>query len=273
VRAVRTLGHVVAELRWAARTCAGPRSLATYVCDVLLLRVLRFVPALGGERLRTIRLRDGTVLTYRGNRGDIRAVAEVWVQEVYRLPVAAPQVRTLVDLGANIGFASLWIARRYGCERVVAVEPDPDNARIAGLNLARNGIAAEVVNAAVGPVEGTARFARSRDSMLGRLDAGGEVQVRVMSPAAVLARLDGGADLLKLDIEGAEEALARADTAWLDGVRLIIGELHPLTSDAQLVVRALAERGFAVLPAGAVFRHGQTAFYRPGTDVPLLMGG
>jgi FkbM family methyltransferase len=273
VRGASTVGNVLAELRWGVFACAGPRSLATYALDVIRLRVLRLAPRLARGRLRTIRLRDGTVLSYRANRGDIRAIGEIWVHEVYRLPVSEPRPRTLVDFGANIGLASLWLARRYGCERVFAVEPDPDNARIADLNLARNGVQREVVTAAVGPADGRARFARSSDSMLGMLDEAGDVEVAVVSPAAVLARLGGDADLLKLDIEGGEEGLARADTAWLDRVRLIIGELHPLTSDAQLVVRALAERGFAVLPAGAVFPHGQTVFYRPGTDVPLLMGG
>jgi FkbM family methyltransferase len=248
--------------------------MVVYASDVLLLRVLRLFPSLAQDRLRRIVLRDGTNLVYRGNRGDIRSIGEIWVQEVYKLPVAEPTVRSLVDMGANIGLASVWFARRYGCEAIVAVEPDPDNARIAAMNFARNHVNGKVINAAVGPRDGTARFARSPDSMLGTIDDEGEIEVAVLSPATILSLLDAdGLDVLKLDIEGGEVALAHGDLAWLDDVRLIVGELHPMTSDAEAVVRALASRGFALLPAGAVFPDGQSAFYRPGVEVPLLKDG
>jgi FkbM family methyltransferase len=262
---------MLGELRWARRSCATRRSLVTYARDVVLLRLLRVWPRLASSRVRRIRLRDGSVLAYRGNRGDIRSIGEVWVQRVYRLPVAAPRGGTLVDLGANIGLATVWLAREYGCHTVVAVEPSPDNARLVRENLEANRIRAEVLEAAVGPHDGTARFARSADSTLGQLDEEGDISVRVVSPDAVLAALPAGAavDILKLDIEGGEVALMQGDLDWLARVRLIIGELHPDTSDAAAVVSALADREFSMIPAGSVFAHGQTTFYRPRGDVAL----
>lgn len=52
--------------------------------------------------------------------------------------------RTFVDVGANIGTTSLPAAALWGAERVIAVEPDPDNFAILQFNVARNGLASKV---------------------------------------------------------------------------------------------------------------------------------
>jgi FkbM family methyltransferase len=54
----------------------------------------------------------------------------VWFDEVYRLPFDEPS-GTLLDLGANIGLTSVWLAKKYQIERVIAVEPDRTNAILA----------------------------------------------------------------------------------------------------------------------------------------------
>jgi FkbM family methyltransferase len=52
-------------------------------------------------------------------------------------------------------------------------------------------------------------------------------------------------DLLKIDIEGAEEAVFSADTSWLDRIRNIVIELHSKEcSDA--FFKAIAGRGYRI---------------------------
>jgi tRNA1(Val) A37 N6-methylase TrmN6 len=68
---------------------------------------------------------------YRLNKGDLHSIREVWFEEAYRLPFEDPS-GTLLDLGANIGLTGVWLAKRYAIERVIAVEPDCDNAMLAG---------------------------------------------------------------------------------------------------------------------------------------------
>ena len=79
------------------------------------------------------------------------------MQEVYRLPERLRPAGVLVDLGANIGMASVWYSRRYGIDRVVAVEPVPANVAILRKNLAANSVANEIVRATVGPREARCR--------------------------------------------------------------------------------------------------------------------
>ena len=169
-------------------------------------RLLRVWRPRGRARLRTITLAHDTKVTYRCNRSDLLSLREVWVDEVYRLPTDA-RPRSFVDLGANIGLASVWFARTYRCELIVAVEPLPDNARLLRRNLQQNGIAATVLECAVGPPAGQAGFAPSEGPNSGRLAPDGGLAVEVCSMDGVLAALgahDGGADVVKIDIEGAE---------------------------------------------------------------------
>ena len=214
---VRAVGR---EIAGAARIAGDRRSFLRYAGDVILYRVLRLVPL--PARLRTIRLRDGSRITYRLNRGDILTVNEIWQTGSYRPPFPVDRLTTIVDLGANIGLTSVYLARRYGGS-VLAVEPSASNVALARRNLAQNGVAGEVVQAAIGPHDGTGRFARHRDFNSGRLDTDGD-PVSVLSMATLLARLGPEAriDLVKVDIEGGEAELFSGDLGWLRRVDAVI---------------------------------------------------
>jgi FkbM family methyltransferase len=246
----RGIGH---ELRGGFKLTADAPSFLRFATDVVLSRVVRHVPAAAalGNREHTIRVRGGVTLRYRLNRGDLQSLREVWIDEAYRLPFDV-NPKILVDLGANIGLSSVWLAREYGPTTIVAVEPSPENARLARMNLELNNISAEVVEAAVGASDGTVYFEDAQDSNMGHVATSGRA-VRQVSMRTVLERLPAGSeiDLLKMDIEGGEGPLldAAADLAWLGRVRSIIAETHRDVIDHPALVRTLESRGFRYLPA------------------------
>jgi FkbM family methyltransferase len=219
---VRGIGR---EMAMAFRHVSA-RSFPRYAIDIVLYRYMRVRVPKRADARRTIRLKNGVQLVYRLNRGDIQTVRAVWFQGTYRLPYDLPGDRgTLVDLGANIGLASVYLGRRYGFERLVAVEPLPENAELARLNLAINDISAEVVQAAVAPQAGQTTFVRANNHNSGLVapqDGGLPV---------VLVTVDEIAPepirLVKLDIEGGEGPLLTANTAWLDRTTGLIVEFHP----------------------------------------------
>ncbi len=252
----RGIGH---EIRGGYKLTADAPSFLRFAADVVLSRLAKHVPAAKGmhNQERTIRVRGGVTLRYRLNRGDMQSLREVWIDEVYRLPFeVAP--KHLVDLGANIGLSSVWLARNYGCTTIVAVEPSPENARLARMNLELNNIPAEVVEAAVGASDGTVYFQEEQESNLGHVASSGR-PVRQVSMRTLLERLPPGSeiDVLKMDIEGGEGPLleATADLAWLGRVRSIIAETHRDVIDHPALVRTLESKGFRYLPAhsGAKF--------------------
>jgi FkbM family methyltransferase len=243
----RGLAH---EMSGGLRLAADVPSLARFASDVLLSRFLPRLPLPNRDRERMIRVRGGIELHYRLNRGDIQSIREVWIDQCYRLPFEA-HPRSLVDLGANIGLTSLWFAHRYGCT-VLAVEPSPDNARIARLNLERNGVRAEVIEAAVGPRDGTARFDDAVNSNHGHLNAAGEGRpVTVVSMATLLQKVPAGAevDLVKMDIEGGEGPLLKENLGWLQRVRSLIAEFHPTLIDYPAAIKSIEDQGFRYFPA------------------------
>ena len=167
------------------------------------------------------------------------------------------------NLGANIGLTSLWLARRYGISRIVAVEPSSPNARLTRLNLFSNEVPAEVIEAAVGPNDGMASFETSADSNQGHLGKGG-TDVVVLSMPTLLAWLPGDAlvDLMKMDIEGGEQALLTGDLGWLSRVRSIVAEFHPDRVDYPGLVKRIQESGFKYFPSNSAGFENMDSFIR-----------
>lgn len=121
--------------------------------------------------------------------------------------------RVFVDIGANIGYYSLALARN-GAKRVIAVEPNPPVLGRLRYNLSINGLEEKTTVLPLGiGTEGTAQLyfsARSLDcaSLLKNLVAEGARSV----PVSVRPLLDVLLDLqieriggLKIDIEGTED--------------------------------------------------------------------
>jgi FkbM family methyltransferase len=250
MRVLRSILGLIREVRTIAARADGLSTVIRYATD--LVRVKLGHRSLLSDGLRTLRLRDGVIISYRLNRGDLQSIREVWLDEEYKLPEIAAPYGTLIDLGANIGLTSLWLAKTYNYHTVVAVEPSADNAEIVRVNLANNGINAVVVEAAVGPHDGTAVFATSAESNMGRLGTADEqgVEVKLMSMATILhdANVSGTIDLLKLDIEGGEEQLVNGDLSWLTGVRRIVAELHPAIVNTDKVIAAISAAGLEFQP-------------------------
>ncbi|HEX4077206.1 MAG TPA: FkbM family methyltransferase [Candidatus Acidoferrales bacterium] len=216
--------------------------------------------------IRKVRFKGGIDLCYRLNKGDLHGIREVWFDEAYRVPFEDPS-GTLLDMGANIGLTSVWLAKRYPFTRVIAVEPDPSNASLVRRNLELNGVNGEVLEAAIGPCEGTARFASNQSSNLGRVSDHG-VSVAMTTVDAVLknaaCRRFG---LVKIDIEGGEQQLFDGPTDWLASTDAIIAELHPTLADCSRIVETISKRGFEYIRSNSVFPDNMDCFKATAASV------
>jgi FkbM family methyltransferase len=241
---------------------ADVRSLFRFASDQFLVRLgpVARIPSLNAER--SIRLRDGAKLFYRLNRGDIQSIKEVYLNEVYRLPFST-KPGVLVDLGANIGMASLWLARKYGYSTIIAVEPSRSNAHLSRTNLRKNGLKAQVIEAAAGPTDGLALFEESEASNLGHIGPKGG-PVKMLSMQSILGNLPDGVfvDLVKLDIEGGEEPLLSGNLEWLNRIRAIIVEFHPGIVDCPKLATILQNAGFRYIKAGTAHKDSMDCFVR-----------
>jgi FkbM family methyltransferase len=175
---------------------------------------------------------------------------DIFVQRAleFRAKSDAPRV---LDCGANIGLASLFFKRRYPAARITAYEADPALFAIASGNLAANGAGdVELVNAAVWTSAGRVTF-RAEGTDSGMIDGlAGGVAGRAVDVASLRLRdiLAGDRlDLLKLDIEGAEDAVLADCEPVLDRVDAIVMDLHefdPTVRQAPRVLDRLTRAGF-----------------------------
>jgi FkbM family methyltransferase len=253
------------DVRRSISTAADIQSCVRLVLDFAFSRFIGLFSKMERDRVREIQFHDSIRVRYRLNKGDLQAIREIWFQESYRLPFDAPN-GVLLDLGANIGMASLWLAKKYPLTRVIAVEPDSNNAALAQQNLELNGIPSQVIEAAVGPQDGIARFASSEHSVTGKLSDAG-VSVPMISVASIIKKFEVSTfALVKIDIEGGEQALFDGPIDWLKHVHAIIIEFHPEIVDCRRLRQSVSSLGFQYIAANSFFPDNADCFVKVGKN-------
>ena len=167
------------------------------------------------------------ILLKRGRKG------EYAIDPVVRAALGAP--RTVLDIGANIGVSTLFLAGLFPEARVFAFEPVPDNCAL----LARNTSHLAQVQAlpvALGERDGEIRIFHSDNGAnfggFSRFEAGSDPSRTVAVPMRDARRqfaelAIAGADVVKIDVEGSEwEVLASLGPDFLRQTKFIMGELH-----------------------------------------------
>ncbi len=210
------------------------------------------------ERSRpfSIRTPRGTYsVRLRPRTGDLFIFHEIFTFKAYDLPaeLSVPgRIRTVLDLGANIGMASLYFHDLLAPQRLVAVEPSASNAALLAQNLGAFGEGVTVVQAAVGGESGEAVLEDpGAPTWGGRFHPGQGVGTPVrLATVPELLREQGleHVDLLKMDIEGAEESVFEGDLGWLSRVDVLILEVHTPRGWA-LFREAMDRHGFRILAA------------------------
>jgi FkbM family methyltransferase len=151
-----------------------------------------------------------------------------------------PDDARILDLGANIGLASLYFSWLFKESKTLAVEPDGANCDLLERNCA--GLIASgrlnLVRGFVGGADGSATIDRSDQSWAFRKAAApraGEEAIACLSMASLLARFPmERIDLLKCDIEGSELELFSDCSSWIHLVKNLIIEVHPPYSPEKL---------------------------------------
>jgi FkbM family methyltransferase len=160
---------------------------------------------------------------------DMFTVNEVFCREDY---AAGPNVRTVVDIGSNIGLSALYFLTRTPRSRVWCFEPVPRNVERLRHNLAQLAGRWDVAEVAVADRAGTVRFGTEESGRYGAIGRSGgrEIVVECLSVNDVLAGVLEEVehiDVLKIDTEGAELATANAiRPEYLDRIDLIYLELE-----------------------------------------------
>jgi FkbM family methyltransferase len=162
-------------------------------------------------------------------------MADVLLDAQYQCLLGLREVRTILDVGANIGATSVLLLNAYPDARIVALEPDPGNFAVLQKNIAPYGARAVALRMALWHQPEALAIERgsfrdggawsfqvrsSRDSESSEVDG--------ITLAELIQRYElDSIDILKIDIEGAERFVFESSiTPSLRHVKSIAIELH-----------------------------------------------
>jgi len=155
---------------------------------------------------------------------------EIFVEECYRFVAETPRPR-IIDCGSNVGLSILYFKRLYPGAQVTGFEPDPEAFHRLTDNIASHGLTDVALhNCALSDQEGELDFYRSdtRSLRMSLFRSRSDGQ-RISVPSRLLSSfVTEPVDLLKVDVEGAEEAVLRdlVGTGRLRMVRHLHLEYH-----------------------------------------------
>jgi FkbM family methyltransferase len=163
----------------------------------------------------------------------------------------------VVDAGANIGASALYLAQFDPRVHVCAIEPEPGNFSVLKTNC--TGLPITPIEAALASEAGKLWLT---DPGIGEWgfrvgEPSGKIQVTAITMAEILGKFESTRYeplICKIDIEGGESDLFRANDAWIDQFPLIIIELHdwllPGTSNSKNFLSAISKRNFDIVYRG-----------------------
>jgi FkbM family methyltransferase len=196
--------------------------------------------------LRTL----GPAVTLRSHTTDISVLKELLVGNTYEPLPQDDAVRTVVDLGANVGLSYRWLRARYPNARFVCVEPDPGNLEILRANVRAIDAQAIIHGACVGASERRVTMATTSGEWGFRMsDAdgdgdgdGGDVDVITMASLLEDAGFEH-VDVLKCDIEGAEAEVFADCGSWIGRVDAMSVECHSDVLATEALLASVSENG------------------------------
>lgn len=220
-----------------------PLAGGTLAAISIILRIRRDHTAIQSVLYR------GKTVKFRGH--DEQAIREVLIDEEYAFLsnfVESTPTPKILDVGAHIGTFAIWVFGVNANARVLSIEADPQTFQLTERNadtFANEGIEWHVLHSAAGSEDGRLLFlSDTGPSMSHRIDSAGNIAVPGISLMALLDKIapDGElVDLVKIDIEGSEEAFLCAAPDALKRIESLVIELHPQLCDTDHVQLLLGQ--------------------------------
>lgn len=182
----------------------------------------------------------------------------------------------ILDIGANIGLATLYFKKHYPMARITAVEPLSANFKLLEQNIFTNNLTdTQALQVALAPQAGTITLHTDQDndwhstaSIVEGNWTRSQTTVAKTVPAVTLSSLiNEPIDLLKIDIESAEQAVLNQALPKLNLVKQILCEFHPVAKqNLQALVKQLEKIDFKV----ELFKKGKLIPLKRATGLVLI---
>jgi FkbM family methyltransferase len=160
------------------------------------------------------------------------------------------KLKLILDLGANVGYSVRFWQQHFTDSRIIAVEPDCENAALLQKNAKIGGESVLVVPVCVtgwprqvflDKTGGEWSFSMSDLQTDESKSIEGLTLLQILERCAIPE--DDAIDLLKVDIEGAEAELFATSGTWLNRVRNMLVEIHQPRYSTQKFLEDLDSAG------------------------------
>lgn len=172
------------------------------------------------------------LVNFSGTLDEMHALVEIFIDRCYNPKI--DNVDNVLDLGANIGLATIWYSTEFpGC-KIDAYEPNPDVYKILKVNTERLKNT-RAFNMAISNRDSEKTFYisnRSFSSSTHEIPSGKKHTVLTRSLDSAIDNLGAKIDVIKIDIEG-EEYLALESAKKINEVNIILGESHPFKAGVE----------------------------------------
>jgi FkbM family methyltransferase len=210
---------------------------------------------------------DGKRFRLRKNSSDLMVYKQHWIREelkflVELLSEKEIKVQRIIDAGANIGLATAYLKTHFPKAAVICIEPDDSNFHQLKVNNDLNKLdEISFVKGGIWACKGMLNIhSNFRD---------GKEWARSLKPAEngngeiPVFRIDDileqfgweHADLLKIDVEGAEEVIfsSTESCSFLKRIKVITIEVHDTNKTGNIILKKLFENNFDVFFSGELW--------------------
>lgn len=229
-------------------------------------------PLLEATRIRFRLSGTNNDITLRIQGSDLATYDQIFTIEEYNSAHLPNKAEVILDIGANIGLATNWFARRYPEATILSVEPDKENFDLLVENTRQFNSQCTPINAAIWFRDGVISLRKTdeqgkplqawgvqvQEARIDQIDRNELVKSLTIESLIKNRQIDF-VDILKIDVEGSEfEIFSYGDNDWLKRVGMIIIETHDrLGRGCEAAVRNALSGDFEELP-----RVGENLFFR-----------
>jgi len=204
-------------------------------------------------------------LEIRKNQSDLYILRENFVQLIYNYDYEKyiQNPSSIVDLGANMGLSSLYFQSRFKNAKIVCVEPVQENVDMIMKNMKNNNFHWSIEKAAIQSNVGTVQLypnewwssctvvedvANKRQMNKERFEYSLKLEPVDVEAVPIDIILDRNnieiVDILKMDIEGAEQDSILNSPKWLNRVKILIIEIHDKYVDREKITNVLLNNNY-----------------------------
>ncbi|MCB4808732.1 FkbM family methyltransferase [Tamlana sp. 62-3] len=207
-----------------------------------LLKLSRFTKTKTNILGKTVVVPDGASFVFMYN--------EIFIEQIYKYTSKKPE-QYIIDAGANIGLATIYLKKQFPQAQILAFEPDPEIYKILKKNIESFEFSkVELINKGVWKEDTTLSFF-SEGADAGTLNFSNKKNLKNNINQVAVVNLGQyiykPVDFLKIDIEGAETEVLHAISNKLHFVERIFVEYHSYVNQEQTlneIINTLKNNGF-----------------------------